>query len=365
MKRAIAILIAGLLIVPLFAQEVEPAEEPEAPEAQVEEEVEELTGAEAPVLPDTEKPPEVEVEVEEETIKDPDTVKITKKMEVVEAPEGTKVTLGENEVLIIEENGDTIRVKLGSKGISIVEGEDGTAINIIEMEEEEEEEEENEEGTVSTRKRSKKFKPHFAGFEMGLNNYLTPDFSMNLPQDQRFMDLNTGRSWNFNLNILEYGIGLGTDKVGVVTGLGFEWTNYMFDNQNSIRKDETGAIAEYVPEQAGNIIKSKFNMTYITAPLLLEFQIPAGKKRIHLSGGLIGGVKIASNTKIKYEISGEKSKEKAKGDYNLAPLRYGVTARIGYRAINFYANYYLTPLFSENDGPELYPFSIGLCLIPF
>ncbi|MFO7934849.1 MAG: outer membrane beta-barrel protein [Bacteroidales bacterium] len=346
MKRAIAILIAGLLIVPLFAQEVEPAEEPEA-------------RAEAPVLPDTEKPPEVEVE--EETIKEPDTVKITKKMEVVEAPEGTKVTLGENEVLIIEENGDTIRVKLGSKGISIVEGEDGTAINIIEMEEEENDEK----GTVSTRKRSKKFKPHFAGFEIGLNNYLTPDFSIKLPQDQRFMDLNTGRSWNFNLNILEYGIGLGTDKAGVVTGLGFEWTNYMFDNQNSIRKDENGAIAEYVPEQAGNIIKSKFNMTYITAPLLLEFQIPAGKKRIHLSGGLIGGVKIASNTKIKYEISGEKSKEKAKGDYNLAPLRYGVTARLGYRAINLYANYYLTPLFSENDGPELYPFSIGLCLIPF
>jgi hypothetical protein len=352
MKRAIAFLIAGILIVPLFAQEVEPAEEPEAPETMMEEEAPEPSEAEAPVMPDT-----------EETIKEADTVKITKKMEVVEAPRGTKVTLGENEVLIVEENGDTVRLKLGSRGISIVEGEDGTAINIIEMEEEEEDEDAEE--TVKTRKKSKKFKPHFAGFEIGLNNYLTPDFSMNLPQDQRFMDLNTGRSWNINLNLLEYGIGLGTDKVGIVTGLGFEWTNYMFDNQNSIRKDENGVIFEYVPDQAGNIIKSKFNMTYITAPLLLEFQIPAGKKRIHLSGGVIGGVKIASNTKIKYEISGEKSKEKSKGDYNLAPLRYGLTARIGYRAINIYANYYLTPLFSENDGPELYPFSIGLCLIPF
>ena len=53
------------------------------------------------------------------------------------------------------------------------------------------------------------------------------------------MDLNTGRSWNFNLNILEYGIGLGTDKIGIVTGLGFEWTNYVFDDQNSITKDDT------------------------------------------------------------------------------------------------------------------------------
>ena len=106
-------------------------------------------------------------------------------------------------------------------------------------------------------------------------------------------------------------------------------------------------------------------MTYLTAPLLLEFQIPAGKKRIHISGGVIGGVKLWSNTKMKYTIGGEKSKEKAKGDYNLAPLRWGFTARIGYRALNFYANYYMMPLFKESLGPELYPFSIGLALIPF
>ena len=292
-----------------------------------------------------------------------DTIRVMNKAEVIETPDKTRITLGEKEVLIVEENGDTVRVKLGSRGISIVEGEEGTEIKIIEMDKVAEDDggrtDENE------GRKKKKFKPHYAGLEIGLNNYLTPDFSMNLPTDQRFMDLNTGRSWNFNLNFLEYGLGLGTDKVGIVTGLGFEWTNYVFDNQNSITKDENGDIVEYVPDNAGNIVKSKMNMTYLTAPLLLEFQIPAGKKRIHLSGGLIGGVKIASNTKIRYEISGQKSKEKSKGDYNLAPLRYGATVRVGYRALNLYANYYLMPLFGENGGPELYPFSIGLCLIPF
>ena len=126
-----------------------------------------------------------------------------------------------------------------------------------------------------------------------------------------------------------------------------------------------GQIVEYVPLESGNIVKSKLNMTYLTAPLLLEVQIPAGKKRIHLSAGVIGGVKIASNTKIKYEISGQKSKEKSKGDFNLSPLRYGATVRLGYRAVNVFANYYFMPLFGENGGPELYPFSIGLSLIPF
>ncbi len=333
----IALLIAGILIIPLYAQEAEPAVEPETSEVQ-----------------------EIEESEKDWAESETDTIIVDEEMKVLNAPEGTKITLGENEVLIIEESGDTVRVKLGSKGISIVETEEGTAINIIDMEEQEGDEPE-----APEKPGKKKFKPHYAGFEVGLNNYFAPGFQMSLPSDERFMDLNTGRSWNFNVNFLEYGLGLGTDKVGLVTGLGLEWTNYVFDDQNNIRKNDEGVIVEYVPVDAGNIVKSKFNMTYITAPLLLEFQIPAGKKRIHISGGLIGGVKIASNTKIKYEISGEKSKEKVKGDYNLAPLRYGVTARIGYRALNLYANYYLTPLFGENGGPELNPFSIGLCLIPF
>ena len=374
MKYLFILLIGCAMLIPAFGQEPETVPEEhktgEVQEVPALQETPELPAAsdlpEAPELPAAPEMPEAP-ELQEEPSEAPpvgDTIRIMKRAEVIETPDKTRITLGENEVLIVEENGDTVRVTLGSRGISIVEGDEGTEIKVIEMDDDEEGEDNRTDDDNKERKK-KKFKPHYAGLEIGLNNYLTPDFSMNLPPEQRFMDLNTGRSWNFNLNFLEYGLGLGTDKVGIVTGLGFEWTNYVFDNQNSITKDENGDIVEYVPDNAGNIIKSKMNMTYLTAPLLLEFQIPAGKKRIHLSGGLIGGVKIASNTKIKYEIGGQKSKEKSKGDYNLAPLRYGATVRVGYRALNLYANYYLMSLFGENGGPELYPFSIGLCLIPF
>ena len=71
-------------------------------------------------------------------------------------------------------------------------------------------------------KKKKKFKPHFAGLELGLNNFLTPDYEMALPPGQEFMDLNTGKSWNWNLNIIDYGFGLGTSYVGIATGFGFE-----------------------------------------------------------------------------------------------------------------------------------------------
>ena len=290
-----------------------------------------------------------------------DTINLPENIKKIETPDKTEVSFGKNEVLIIEENGDTTRVQLGKKGLSIVEGEDGTSINVIEMDKENQEEEKE----VMKRKKTKKFKPHYAGFEAGLNNYLAPDYSFTLPAEDQYMDLNTGKSWNFNVNFIEYGLGLGTPYVGLVTGMGFEWSNYVFDNQITLRKDENGVIGEFVPEYASTITKSKMNTTYLTAPLLLEFQIPAGKKPVYLSAGVVGGVKLHSNTKIKYTENGNKQKVKDKGDYNLYPLRYGATVRLGYRALNIYANYYLTPLFESGRGPELYPFSIGLCLIPF
>jgi len=352
MKKVFVLYIAFMMGLPLFAQDPEVAPKvPEVPEIPA-----------VPEVPDVPEVPEVSAVPAPEVVV-ADTVNVLNRVEVIEAPDNTKVTLGENEVLIVEENGDTVRVILGSRGISIVEGEEGTEIKIVEMEDKKSSD--NQSADNSNHKKKKKFKPNFAGVELGLNNYVTPDFDMNLPANASYMDLNTGKSWNVNLNILEYGLGLGTDKIGFVTGLGFEMTNYVFDFQNSIAKDVNGDIMEYIPLDAGNIVKSKFNMTYLTAPLLLEIHIPTGRKYIHLSGGLIGGVKIASNTKIKYEISGQKSKEKDKGDFNLAPLRYGATVRVGYRAIKLFANYYFTPLFSENSGPELYPFSIGLSLIPF
>lgn len=267
----------------------------------------------------------------------------------------SKITIGQNEVLIVEENGDTVRVVLGSRGISVVETDEGTVVKILDMDE-----------TYRNKhsKSKKRFHPHFAGVEVGLNNYLAPpDMSMTMPPEYAYMDLNTGKSWNWNINIIDYGFGLGTDYVGIASGLGFEFINYNFDGQNSIMKDpDTGETIEYVPDYAGNISKSKLNMTYLYAPLLLEFQIPAGRKRVFISGGVIGGVKLCSNTKIKYTVAGEKSKEKVKSDFNLAPLRWGFTARVGYRNLGFFANYYMTPLFQENGGPDLNPFSIGLAI---
>ena len=217
------------------------------------------------------------------------------------------------------------------------------------------------------KKSRKSFNGHWKGLELGMNNYLTSDYSLTLPAEAQFMELNTGQSWCVNLNMLQYDIGFGTDKVGLVTGMGLEFNNYRFDGENSIVKDPvTNEIVSLDYGATTYIEKTKLATSYLTVPLLLEFQIPvSGHKRIHISGGVIGGLKIGSHTKVLYKEDGSKQKDKINDDFNLSPLRYGFTARIGYRALKIFATYNLTPLFETGQVPELYPVSIGFILADF
>ncbi len=282
-------------------------------------------------------------------------------VKVIQDEGKTVVQIGKSNGVTIEEGDDTTHIRLGNKGITVIEDENGTRINMKDTIKEEEQVENEEKGNEG----HKKFKPHWAGFQVGMNNYVDKDFSMSRSGSAAFMDLNTGRSWNFNINFLEYGLGLGTDKLGLVTGLGLELSNYHFDQGNTIEENPDGQISGVFLPASMSIIKSRLQTTYLTAPLLLEAQIPAGKKRVHISGGVIGGVKLGSNTKVVYRENGDKQKDKTRDDFNLTPLRYGLAVRIGYRGLNLYANYYLTSLFEANKGPELYPFAVGLTLLNF
>ncbi len=219
---------------------------------------------------------------------------------------------------------------------------------------------EEEDKNEKRRRDRRRFTPHWSSFEIGLNNYLTSDFSTNLPDNEYFMDINTGKSLNININFAQLGIGL-SRYFGLVTGLGLEFNNYHFNGNNNIMKNELGVIVEYDAGADGIYLdKSKLSTTYFVIPVLLEAQLPVNRyKTINLAAGVISGAKIFSHTKMKYYENGKK-KIKEKDDYSLNILRYGPTVRLGYECFQIYATYYLNTLFKENKGPELYPIQIGL-----
>lgn len=104
--------------------------------------------------------------------------------------------------------------------------------------------------------------------------------------------------------------------------------------------------------------------TYLTVPLLLNLETNPDKKSnsFRLSAGMYGGVRIASRTKVKTE---DKLKLKQRDDFNLNAFRYGPMVRIGYGWFNVYAQYALSDLFADNQGPELTPVTFGISIRAF
>lgn len=201
------------------------------------------------------------------------------------------------------------------------------------------------------------FKGHWQGFEFGLTNYVTRDISMNMPNDYKFLKVNPLRSWGFNINLLQQSVGIAGDQFGLVGGVGFEFSNYRFENDTITIIGKDGILQD----TSGNYKKSKITTSFITVPLLLEFQFPQSSKRndrVHLIAGVIGGLKIGDYTKT-VNKDGEVSKYK-KEAFFISKLRYGYTFRIGFKRFNIYANYYATPLFEKDKAPELHPVSIGI-----
>jgi len=202
-----------------------------------------------------------------------------------------------------------------------------------------------------------KFHGNWAGIEFGMNNYLDKNFSLNLPSDAKLLDLNTGQSWQFNLNFLSKSIGIYNDVFGLVTGLGLAFNKYSFDKQVIFLKDSTPI--NFIIDTLSKFKKNKLAITYLTLPILFEYQIPFDDERIHISAGVIGSIKLGSKIK---QILDNGDKNVLRNDYNLSPFKLDATARLGYGAFSIFANYSLTQLFEKNKGPELYPFSLGMGL---
>lgn len=203
---------------------------------------------------------------------------------------------------------------------------------------------------------------NWAGIDIGVNGYVTPDFNFDVEEGDEFMALNWGNSRTFSINPVEWKIKLYENYIGITTGLGIEWNNYRLRDLNwrmAFNADSTYGIYE---ENKG-VNKSKFRLTYINAPLLLEFNTsPYRNKSFHIAAGVVVGWRIDTMYKQKYQDSG-KHKDKTSGSYNMQPFRFNAMVRIGYGRVNLFATYSLNEMFRSGAGPELYMVSAGITVV--
>ena len=275
------------------------------------------------------------------------TVKEKNLVTVEEDSVATRVKVGKNSGIQVVANhrGDTVRIRIGNRTFDVVESDRGTAITTSKE-------------SGEKRWNDRRFNGHWAGFEMGVNIISNIDYSPYKGTSYgEFFDLNQGKSLTVNLNLAEFAFSNERKTVGIVSGLGFSFMDYRFDQPITLEKNpSSGLLIPKILDQ--DVKKSKLNITYLTVPLILEIATPLklNHQRLTLAGGLIGGINIGAHTKVKYPGS----KEKDRGNFNLNPLKYELTGRIGLGEFCLFANYSMTPLFKEGKGPEFNPLMIGI-----
>ncbi len=217
---------------------------------------------------------------------------------------------------------------------------------------------------VLEEKKKKQRSNHFAGIEFGVNGLLNPKQSVDLQSDAQFLELNYRKSLEISFNLWEKYMPIWEEKLGLVTGAGFKFNNYDLVQDVVVINQMDSTIGVVDPTRSIN--KNRFKTTAIHVPLMLETNLGKDADHsFHLAAGGTVTYMLNTRTKQKYKQDGERYKNKDKSDFNVNDFQFAATARVGYGDFTLYATYNLTPLFENNKGPEVYPFTVGLSFLHF
>jgi len=232
------------------------------------------------------------------------------------------------------------------------------------------------------RKERRQLFTYWSGLDLGVNTLLGEDNDADLSGDAQFMEIDNSRSRFFAINFWENKIEFGSHHAGLFTGLGVEFTSYHLRHNVLMQYNADSVYALQVEKP--EFRKNKLRQIGLRVPLMLEFNtkgariptdeeflagkaaMPDRKGNVHIAFGVVGSWYFHTMYKQKYrDESGDIRKDRDSGDYHLLPYRAAASVRIGYGALNLFAEYGLTPLFAEGKGPELTPFNAGLTIIGF
>lgn len=212
--------------------------------------------------------------------------------------------------------------------------------------------------TVYRKKKKKKSEAHWAGVDFGFSLLMDQNFD-NSFSDHPYWKNDAARSQTWNLNLLEHKFNFGTPYVGLTTGLGFSFTSIAFNN-NYVLTDTPDTLTAMI-DTVHTYSKNKLKASYLTVPLLLEFNTNAdASKSFYLAAGVVGAVRMTSKVKRKGEFDGKKFVQKDKGRYGLNSFKLDAMVRMGYSDFGVFASYSLLPLFEDGKTVDLYPLTFGL-----
>jgi hypothetical protein len=219
-------------------------------------------------------------------------------------------------------------------------------------------------GEFTPSKRKKKPANAWAGIEIGINTMLNSERNFSLTGADAPYSLNYAKSVSIGLNLYEYKLPIVKNNFYMSTGFGLEFNNFRFDD-TSVKLDPKSNPLAVTYDTTRNYTKNKLALAYLNVPLLFTVatNTKKGKNAFHLSLGAMVGFKYRTHQKMVYYEDGDKNKPKTFDSFNTSPFRFTAMARMGYKKIGVYANYALNSMFLKDQGPELYPLTMGVSFL--
>jgi hypothetical protein len=206
---------------------------------------------------------------------------------------------------------------------------------------------------------------HWQGLSLGVNGYLTPDADFSMAPKYDYMSLNYTRSINVQFNIFQKNWSIYKEYIQIATGFGIEWRRFMLDNKTTLNADSSFTWGVIDSTNTFKFTKNLFRSTLLQVPLLIEFNTNKNpKKAFHIAVGGVGQFAVGTRTKQKFERNNDEYEKIRKDNYNINPFVFKTHASIGYSNFTVFGEYNITSLFEKGKGPQLYPFTIGVRIIP-
>lgn len=197
--------------------------------------------------------------------------------------------------------------------------------------------------------------------DLGFNRLDDKTPAANIPANMNHNDvfkLREGKSVNVNVWIVNGRLRLSEtrrQKWYMTSGLGLQMYNFRFENPYQYTKSSP-EYPTLIDSTRQSFQKNKLGFTYASIPLGLLGKTRIGDKWLVYGGGVMGGLRLASWTKLKTDRYG---KEKDHDAFDFRNFNAGVYAEVGVDdIIRLYGTYQLTPL--QKSGVEQYPFAIGV-----
>lgn len=190
---------------------------------------------------------------------------------------------------------------------------------------------------------------HDIDFSMGLNNYINS--SNQFPDtDNKNFSLDPLTSWTYGIH--------SNHKISVSPyvkfnfQLGVLWNNFaLADNSYQFTKgpEQVELLDNNISRPEINPRRSKLNITYLNLNVVPMFHFGKSSDAFRIGAGPFGSYRIASKSKFKYD---DKGKDVVKNNFHINNWKYGLKAQVGWKGVDLFATYDLSPIFIEDRGPE-------------